>query len=61
MVEVEPLHDDADEEATVEGSNAPAPDPVAEKKAPSPPKSFPTQTFSLLVSSDSRIPSCRKI
>ena len=43
MEEVEPLHDDADEEASVEGSNPLVPDPVAEKKekkAPSPPKAY---------------------
>ena len=38
MEEVEPLHNDADEEPSVQGSVAPAPNPVAEKKDPSPPK-----------------------
>ena len=36
--EVEPLHNDADEEPSVQGYVAPAPNPVAEKKDPSPPK-----------------------
>ena len=41
MEEVEPLHNNADKEASVEGSNASAPDLVAEKRkkmAPSPSK-----------------------